>query len=130
MPPGLLRSAIQRNAAGAAALLIGWTGTAEGQVQSPASGFDHETSSASAVPNVGSEREIVIEGRRSPSEKYRIPPALRTLPPERDHRADAFDPRLGCRMVGPRGCGTPVLPIFTVTGDGKVRIGAAKEQEQ
>jgi hypothetical protein len=127
MPSGVLRSTIQRNAAGAAALLISWAGAAEAHVQLRAGSPDQDGSSAT-TPNVRSEQEIVIEGRRSPSEKYRIPPALRTLPPERDHRADAFDRRLACRMVGRRGCGTPLLPIFTVTGDGKVRIGAAKEQ--
>ena len=70
--------------------------------------------------------EIVVEGRRK-SERYRIPPELRTIPREIERRTQAADPRLACRMVGPRGCGTPVMPIFTVTGDGKVRIGAARE---
>ena len=70
--------------------------------------------------------EIVVEGRRK-SERYRIPPELRTMPREIERRTQAADPRLACRMVGPRGCGTPVMPIVTVTGDGKVRSGAARE---
>lgn len=73
--------------------------------------------------------EIIVRGQRS--ERYRIPPELRNLAPERSERwrkeanRDNF-----CRGVGPRGCGTPVVPIFTVTGDGKVRIGAKKDSAE
>lgn len=72
------------------------------------------------------EDEIVVRGQRN--ERYRIPPALRTLPAERSERwRQSVSRDLGCQHVGPRGCGTPVLPIFTVTGDGKVRIGQDKD---
>lgn len=73
------------------------------------------------------EEEIIVEGRRK-SERYRIPPELRTLPKERDMRAQSFDPRLACMAVGPRGCGPPLMRIFTITGDGKTSIGAPKEE--
>jgi hypothetical protein len=72
------------------------------------------------------QEEIIVRGQRS--ERYRIPPELRTLPAERPERwRKALNRDLGCQRVGPRGCGTPVLPIFTVTGDGKVRIGQKKD---
>ena len=73
--------------------------------------------------------EIIVRGQRS--ERYRIPQELRNLAPEKSERwrkeanRDNF-----CQRVGPRGCGTPVVPIFTVTGDGKVRIGAKKDSAE
>ena len=66
--------------------------------------------------------EIVVHGRRS--DEYRIPEELRTLPAERSERwRKQVGGDLSCQHVGPRGCGTPLMPIFTVGGDGKVRIG-------
>jgi hypothetical protein len=71
---------------------------------------------------------IVVHGKRS--EQYRIPEELRTLRPEKSERWRKLTNRdLSCQQVGPRGCGTPVLPIFTVGGDGKVRIGQKSDGE-
>ena len=73
--------------------------------------------------------EIIIRGQRS--ERYRIPPELRSLPAERSERWRKEANRDQFRQhVGPRGCGTPVLPIFTVTSDGKVRVGAKKDSAE
>ncbi len=67
--------------------------------------------------------QIVVCGRRG-SDKYRIAPQFR---PQEERPADArraaIDPRLECRNVGPRGCGTELVPIITVAGDGSVRVG-------
>jgi hypothetical protein len=72
------------------------------------------------------QEEIIVRGQRS--ERYRIPPELRTLPAERSERwRKSYGRDFGCQRVGPRGCGTPVVPIFTITGDGKVRIGQKKD---
>ena len=74
--------------------------------------------------------EIVIRGQRS-SERYRIPPELRRLPTEKSERwRKEANRNFFCQRVGPRGCGTPVVPIFTVTGDGKVRIGEKKDSAE
>lgn len=72
------------------------------------------------------ESPIVVEGRRS-NERYRIPQELRTLPPEYDRHARASDPRLACRAVGPMGCGITPNRLLTVSGDGKVQFGPAKQ---
>ena len=71
--------------------------------------------------------DIIVRGRRS--ERYRIPPELRTLGPERSERwRKELNRDLGCQHVGPRGCGPPVMRIVTVTSDGKVRIGQKEEK--
>jgi hypothetical protein len=72
--------------------------------------------------------EIVVHGRRS--DQHRIPLELRVLPPERSERwRKATNRDLSCQHVGPRGCGTPVMPIVTIGADGKVRIGAKDSSE-
>ena len=85
---------------------------------------------ASAEPQPApsaSDAEIVIEGR-STGDRYRIPEKLRPLTPADTPRAPALsDPRLACSNVGPYGCGTEVLPILTVRGDGSTQIGATPD---
>ena len=80
--------------------------------------------SVAPAPN----EEIIVEGRRT-SERYRLPTELRPIatadllkPPA------AADPRLACHGVGAYGCGTEVLPIVTVRGDGSTQIGAEPEE--
>lgn len=73
------------------------------------------------------EAEIIVEGRRT-GDRYRIPEKLRPLPPTDTARAPAAsDPRLACQGVGAYGCGTEVLPIVTVRGDGSVQVGATPD---
>lgn len=71
---------------------------------------------------------IIVQG--NPSERYRIPEPLRRLPPERTERwRKQVDRDLGCQHVGPRGCGTPVVPIFTINADGSTQIGSKPDPE-
>ena len=71
--------------------------------------------------------EIVIEGRAL-GERYRLPTDMRGPPPETRRAPAAADPRLACNGIGAYGCGTEVLPIVTVRGDGSVQIGATPEE--
>lgn len=68
--------------------------------------------------------EIIVEGRRT-SDRYRLPADLRPIAPvDALNPPAAADPRLACHGVGAYGCGTQVLPIVTVRGDGSTQIGA------
>ena len=108
---------------GGAAILLNVLAAFPAAAQSAPGAFQPDASAAVSADD----DTIVIEGRRK-SERYRIPPELRTLPKERDMRAQSFDPRLACAAVGPRGCGPPLMRIFTITGDGKASIGSPKDE--
>ena len=71
--------------------------------------------------------EIIVRGRRT-TERYRIPPELRSQPTRSDHRVRAFDPQMACHGVGPVGCGMKPLHIITVGADGEVRVGAELQE--
>jgi len=65
--------------------------------------------------------EIVVCGRRNP-DQYRIRPSPGS---ERAHlmssaRRQVMDPRIHCASVGPHGCGSSTVPIFTVSADGVI----------
>ena len=75
------------------------------------------------APPTAGDPEIIIEGRRA-GERYRLPTDMRGPPPEASRAPAAADARLACAGVGAYGCGTEVLPIVTVRGDGSVQIGA------
>ena len=76
----------------------------------------------------GTEEPIIVEG--NPSERFRIPEPLRRLPAERTERwRNQVNRDLGCQHVGPRGCGTPVVPIFTLKADGSTQVGSKPEPE-
>ena len=71
---------------------------------------------------------IIVRG--NPSERYRIPEELRRMQPEKSERwRKQVDRDLGCQHVGPRSCGTPVMPIFTIKGDGSTQIGSKPDPE-
>lgn len=86
-----------------------------------------------AVPAAGAEpplapdasgAEIIVEGRRT-TDRYRLPEVLRPLASsDRYQPPAAADPRIACHNVGAFGCGTEVLPILTVRGDGSIQIGS------
>ena len=73
-------------------------------------------------------REIIVHGRRS--EQFRIPKELRTLPAEQSERwRNPANRNVECHAVGPRGCGPPLMRIFTVGADGKTQIGEKKPED-
>lgn len=73
-------------------------------------------------------REIIVHGRRS--EQFRIPKELRTLPAEQNESwRNPANLNVECHAVGPRGCGPPLMKIFTVGGDGKTQIGDKKPED-